>query len=163
MNRPTQITLFGIFAATLSASFILKYILRAKEQQAKQLAQLDQFVLTPSEQTAVGQEQVKAAEQKQETEISEPVIAKNNPLPTASILETRGDDFPLRLGSEGPKVIRLQVWLMRNFGWQGKLSGVLDQLTLQRMKKHLKTESLDEKTYYKHQMDRPIQQQKIIR
>ena len=152
-----------MFAATLSVSFILKYILKSKDQQARQLAKLDQFLLIPSEQTTGRQEQIKAAKQKQGTTISEPLLAKDDSVPTVSTLVTRGDDFPLRLGSEGPKVIRLQVWLMRNFGWQGKLSGVLDQLTLQRMKKHLKTESLDEKTYYKHQMDRPIQQQKIIR
>lgn len=71
----------------------------------------------------------------------------------------KADEFPLRLGSKGKRVERLQVWLMRNYGWTGKVSGEFDKATEEKLLKHLKSAKLDEATYQKYQMDRPVYEQ----
>ena len=73
------------------------------------------------------------------------------------------DEFPLRLGSKGKRVERLQVWLMRNYGWTGKISGVFDEKTEALVKKYLKNTELDEATYYKMKMEKPVYEQIVMR
>lgn len=73
------------------------------------------------------------------------------------------DDFPLRLGSQGPRVAKLQVWLLRNYGWTGKVTDLLDEKTEKQMKRFLKTDALDQATYERLKLDAPLHQQKIIR
>jgi len=165
MNKSTQLTLLGIFAGTISVSFLLKYLWQGEQRNRHWLAELDQYLPQASAGKAsdeIVEEQTTNSPQitPEPTEKQSPATGKEQKL----TLPPKGDDdFPLTYGSAGPRVIRLQVWLMRNFGWRGKLSGHLDEGTLQLMKKHLKTEALDEKQYNKYRMDRPVQQQKIIR
>lgn len=73
------------------------------------------------------------------------------------------DEFPLRFGSEGKRVERLQVWLMRNYGWTGKITGVLDEKTEALLKRFLKKVELDEATYYKMKMEKPVYEQIVMR
>ncbi|UII32173.1 hypothetical protein LVD17_28210 [Fulvivirga ulvae] len=73
----------------------------------------------------------------------------------------KGDSFPLRLGSEGKRVERLQVWLMRNFGGVGTVSGTFDKNTEERLLRYLKIRELDEATYNKYKMERPVYEQII--
>lgn len=78
------------------------------------------------------------------------------PLPIA-------DEFPLRLGSKGARVERLKVWLMRNFGWTGTITDSFDERTLDLLQKFLKKEQLDEATYYKLKMEKPVHEQVMTR
>lgn len=73
------------------------------------------------------------------------------------------DEFPLRLGSKGERVERLQVWLMRNYGWTGKITGEFDEKTEALLKRFLKRTELDEATYFKMKMEKPVYEQIIMR
>lgn len=177
MNRPTQLTLLGIFAGTVSISLLLKYLLETDHKQQQWLSKLDKHLPLQNnsneQQVAEELESVELPpDVEEELQIikTAPQIVASKPEPAApklsaikAVSPTKNDDFPLTLGSQGRRVTRLQVWLLRNFGWTGKLSGVLDENTLELMKKHLKTEALDANCYNKYRMDRPVQQQKIIR
>lgn len=74
-----------------------------------------------------------------------------------------GDEFPLRLGSQGPRVERVQVYLMRNFGRTGKVNGIFDEQTEAQVKKRFHTTHLDENTYQKYRMGKHVNEQVIIR
>ena len=54
------------------------------------------------------------------------------------------DEFPLRLGSKGKRVERLQIYLMRNFGMFGiiddKFDKDLEEIVIKRFKKPIVTE-----------------------
>lgn len=74
-----------------------------------------------------------------------------------------GDEFPLRSGSTGPRVERLQVWLMRNYGYFGKISGAFDDKTLTKVQKHLGSDTVDEKTFNRYRMGNHVTEQVIVR
>ena len=73
------------------------------------------------------------------------------------------DEFPLRFGSKGDRVERLQVWLMRNYGWTGKITREFDEKTLALVKRFLKSDELDEATYNKMRMGKPVYEQTLMR
>ena len=74
-----------------------------------------------------------------------------------------GDEFPLRLGSIGDRVERLQVWLMRNYGLFGKITKEFDQKTAELVKKYLKMDQLDERTFNRFRMGNHVTGQVIVR
>ncbi len=67
--------------------------------------------------------------------------------------------FPLRSGSTSKEVERLQIWLLRNHGWKGAVTGTFDSQTLGLVRKSLKRDTVDQETYTKYQMGIPIHQQ----
>ncbi len=67
--------------------------------------------------------------------------------------------FPLQKGSSGKEVERLQIWLLRNHGWKGTVTGTYDTQTETLVKKSLKRDTVDQLTYEKHKMEIPIHQQ----
>ncbi len=71
-------------------------------------------------------------------------------------LETQQGEFPLKLGDKGEKVERLQVWLTRNHGHFGILSGEFDQQTLERVRRYLKVEEVSETLFNKLNMAQPV-------
>lgn len=73
------------------------------------------------------------------------------------------DKFPLRLGSRGPKVERVQVWLLRNFGLGGQVTGVFDEKTRDRVFRALNTEEVDSNTFNRLGMNKPVHQQPSFR
>lgn len=75
----------------------------------------------------------------------------------------KDDSFPLSLGSIGPRVERLKVFLMRNYGVFGKIDTYLDDKTAGLMQKHLGFSQLDQKTFEQFKMGHHVTQQKIIR
>jgi hypothetical protein len=83
--------------------------------------------------------------------------------PIAELARPLADEFPLRLGSEGKRVVRLQVWLMRNYGWMGKVTGIFDEKTATLLKKGMKVTQLDEATYFNMKMEKPVHEQTIRR
>lgn len=90
------------------------------------------------------------------------VVEAVAPVQEAEAMEAQtepSDAFPLRLGSKGPHVERLQVWLMRNFGHFGKVTGELDQPTLERMQKYMKKSEVDQETYTRLGMEKPVHKQ----
>ena len=73
------------------------------------------------------------------------------------------DQFPLRLGSVGPRVERLKVWLMRNYGAQGVVTEAFDPATLDRVQRYLKVDQVSEALYQKHRMGQHVQFQSTVR
>jgi len=73
------------------------------------------------------------------------------------------DEFPLRLGSKGPRVERLKVWLLRNYGYRGQISEEFDQETEEVLERFLKITELDEDTYRRMKMEKRVHEQTIIR
>lgn len=67
--------------------------------------------------------------------------------------------FPLQKGSSGKEVERLQIWLLRNHGWKGTVTGIYDTQTETLVKKSLKRDTVDKATYKKYHMGIPIHQQ----
>lgn len=66
------------------------------------------------------------------------------------------DEFPLQLGSKGKNVERLQIYLLRNYGWAGIVTETFDEKVLERVKRHLKVEKVDETFFNKLEMAEPI-------
>ncbi|MBL6444685.1 hypothetical protein JMN32_00085 [Fulvivirga sp. 29W222] len=91
---------------------------------------------------------------------SKPITPKQTIVPAKPEFP-KGDGFPLRLGSEGKRVERLQVWLMRNFGGVGTVNGKFDKTTEERLLRYLKTRELNEETYNKYRMEKPVYEQII--
>lgn len=82
--------------------------------------------------------------------------------PAQPVPPPQGDEFPLRLGSRGKRVERLQVWLMRNYGWTGKITDVFDKKTQKLLKRFLNKTALDQATYNKRKMGNPVHLQPVI-
>ena len=72
------------------------------------------------------------------------------------------DRFPLRLGSQGPRVERLQVWLQRNLGHFGVINDRFEERLLPLLRKALGTEELSRYLYKKHRMNQHIQRQRPL-
>jgi len=62
------------------------------------------------------------------------------------------DEFPLRLGSKGKRVERLNVWLMRNYGTVRIITEEFDATTERLLEKYLKMKTLDEATFNQKDM-----------
>lgn len=104
----------------------------------------------------------KAAPKKRAKTMSKPEVKKT--MAEKKVLAPPvADEFPLRLGSKGDRVERLQVWLMRNYGWTGKITGEFDEKTEALLKRFFKKEHLDEATYEKMKMGKPVYEQTLMR
>jgi len=110
---------------------------KAKPQTETQGTTEDPFV-TPT--TAPQQTTQSEKEKKEET----PVTKKP---PTI---------WPLQPGSEGKEVERLQIWLLRNHGWKGPVTGIYDEQTDRLVRKRFKKTYLNRSTYEHYQMGIPI-------
>ena len=64
--------------------------------------------------------------------------------------------WPLQPGSEGKEVERLQIWLLRNHGWQGPVTGLYDEQTDRLVRKRFKKTYLNRSNYEHYQMGIPI-------
>ncbi len=96
--------------------------------------------------------------------IHEPKVSKSTRLQKIKpdIKKTQAEEhqiFPLQKGSSGKEVERLQIWLLRNHGWKGTVTGMYDTQTETLVKKSLKKDTIDQTTYEKHHMGIPIHQQ----
>jgi len=171
MNRNTVLIGTCIVGVLIGLGFLGKYLhtKETKREKAKKKEEENNL------ETQTPENSEKSAPQKQETSKKPtPVIPlqrkkeekkqvasspqgenpnpKSAPLPVANM-------FPLQLGSKGKQVERLQVWLMRNYGGVGIISKEFDQKTLEMVRKYLKTDTVDETTYQKMKMDKPVHEQ----
>ncbi len=79
--------------------------------------------------------------------------------PKEGMLKKKKGVFPLQEGSTGKEVERLQIWLLRNHGWQGEITKTFDAQTLKLVNKALQQDTVDKKVYEQHQMGIPIHKQ----
>lgn len=59
------------------------------------------------------------------------------------------DDFPLQLGSKGKRVWNLKVYMLKNHGAGGIVTDDYDSLTVARVKRYLKADTVTEQLYIK--------------
>lgn len=84
-------------------------------------------------------------------------IARKQPEPLSHVhMTSMNDDFPLHIGSKGPRVERLKIWLMRNYGWTGVITDEYDEHTARQVNKYLRKQQVDEKTYKRLDIGRPV-------
>lgn len=77
-------------------------------------------------------------------------------------LQKKGsDDFPLGLGSEGDRVKRLQIFLMRNLGWVRQPDGRFDLITQRRADKFFKVKTISQKLYQQFMLDEMVHDQRL--
>ena len=76
--------------------------------------------------------------------------------PTRKFPPPKADEFPLRPGSRGKRVERLQVWLMRNFGRTRVVNGQFDKHTLNQVRKRLGRSTIPKALFYELKMHRPV-------
>lgn len=106
---------------------------------------------------------LKTKKKKKSTESKDSYHAYNQ---TAEIKKKKpsvpiSDEFPLRLGSKGPRVERLQIWLMRNFGRTAPVNGIFDEETQNKVIKHLKTKIVGSELYNRYAMGKPVYTSKV--
>ena len=86
---------------------------------------------------------------------------KETPEPTDSkVVEPNKEVFPLKLGSKGEQVKRLQIFLMRQLGWIRKPNGEFDLITEERTLKYLKQDYVDKEQYEKLMLDKMVHDQR---
>ena len=141
MNKKTVLITLGITASLVGLGFLMHHLSGGKRTVAKKKTGSRDSYNTVRK----GQKKPCGCSEK-----------KTNQLPKA-------DEFPLRLGSEGPRVERLQVWLMRNYGWTGAISSSFDEKTKHLVKKYLKIDRIDKEIYHELGMGKPVYEQTLTR
>jgi len=96
----------------------------------------------------------------EEVEDKKPKPTKVAKSKTVKESSQKTETFPLRLGSRGNEVERLQVFLMRNLGWVRKPTGIFDLQTEERCKKYFKTDQINKEQYNKLMLDKMIHDQR---
>ncbi|QKX05373.1 hypothetical protein HN014_10755 [Aquimarina sp. TRL1] len=131
-------------ATVITGATLLYYLLQRKKNKDDTPDTITPSILRPI-----------ATEVKQQTQTSvkhkQPQV-EQLPIPQQSV-------FPLKPGSKGKEVERLQIWLLRNHGWKGEITRIYDDQTLKLVRKSLKKDQVDKHTYQKKKMGIPICQQ----
>ena len=148
---------------SLAGIGVLAYYLYRREKEEIDVLEDDNVIPTPQQEfrSVIPKNQI-------EKSIPKPTI-KPKPNPEARpILEQpkpspKGDEFPLRLGSRGKRVERLQIWLLRNYGWTGKITQEFDLKTEALLQRYLKKKELYGDTYYRLKMEKPVYEQSPMR
>ena len=96
----------------------------------------------------------------EEIEDEKPTSIKVKKSEKAKVKPQETEVFPLRLGSRGKEVERLQVFLMRNLGWVRKPTGIFDLHTEERCTKFFKIQEVSKEQYDKLMLDKMIHDQR---
>ena len=108
----------------------------------------------------VEKEKEKSTPEKSPKPKFEPELKVVKDVEVEPINKSSDDEFPLQLGSEGERVKRLQIFLMRNLGWIRQPDGRFDLLTQNRTAKYFKVESISQELYEKFMLDKMIHDQR---
>ena len=92
---------------------------------------------------------------------AEEVNIKPDIAPQNDILSPVADEFPLRLGSKGKRVERLQVWLQKNYGTFGIINDTFDRNLEKIVIKRFKRPFVTESDYKTKQMELPVHHQQV--
>ncbi len=171
MNTRTVVIGIGIASGLVGLGFLAHYLYSGEQEE-----QVNDNPVNEAEKNETKQIETKLTVKthKKRPQVKKIVMVKPKPqlyqpeskmkvVDVEEIKPPTADEFPLRLGSEGKRVVRLQVWLMRNYGWTGKVTGVFDEKTESLLKKSIKEIELDEATYSEMKMEKPVHEQIIKR
>ncbi|MEQ8624478.1 MAG: hypothetical protein RJQ00_06470 [Vicingaceae bacterium] len=76
------------------------------------------------------------------------------------VVEQYKEVFPLKLGSTGEQVKRLQIFLMRQLGWIRQPNGEFDLIAQERTLKYFKKDHVDKELYEKLMLDKMVHDQR---
>ena len=139
---------------------VISYLLLRKRQtitEGNATAEEIEYTIVDEPETKEQQTDTDSLDTK-DTDVSEIIqTAKVVPIPvekkqtqpsekTETSLEAN-DDFPLKLGSKGERVRKLQTYLLKNHGTAGIVNDLFDNTLLQRVKRIFKTEQISEEFY----------------
>lgn len=91
---------------------------------------------------------------------SEKLEEEKNRTVTDNAAEESNDEFPLKLGSTGQRVKRLQIYLMRQLGWVRQPNGEFDLLTKERTQKCFKKDQIGQELYEQLMLDKMVHDQR---
>lgn len=91
----------------------------------------------------------------------EPEVRVTEEVKVEPTSKSANDEFPLQLGSEGERVKRLQIFLMRNLGWIRQPNGKFDLITQNRVTKFFKVESISQELFTKFMLDKMVHDQRL--
>lgn len=74
----------------------------------------------------------------------------------------KADEFPLRLGSKGERVERLQIWLMKNYGHFGLITNSFDERLENLVVKRFKKPFVSQQDYESRRMGQSVQKQPSV-
>jgi hypothetical protein len=184
MNKKSIIITASIVTGMVGLAMIVRYYYNRRDKDKKAPPDVEFLVKTvnqairqrpPVSSAAIKQNEVKPTgsliplrvPEERLDEVPEVMpVASIQPLARRSVSASPApvaDEFPLRKGSKGKRVERLQVFLMRNYGHNGKVTGVFDEQTEAELKKRMHKTVLDRQTYENYRMGNPIHEQVVIR
>jgi hypothetical protein len=180
MNTKTSMIILGVIGSITGLCFAANYCLTIEPETIKDKAKAPDAFTGPQNQETpeASSPEIDNASEKHYSPEPEREITKEEKLEAAKTtvqprvevdrvpLETSppvADEFPLRVGSKGPRVERLQVWLMRNYGRTGIVTGNFTEETEAELKKRLHKNKLDEGTYQRYRMGKHVHEQVFIR
>lgn len=175
MNKKTSIIILGVIGSITGLCFMANYFLT--EQPSKLVNVKDKVPDAMPDEMPHSSNAVTQTKEDDRKLSYNPQLSENQgeegstlpkvevPKPESQAVQTHpaGDEFPLRLGSKGPRVERLQVWLMRNYGRTGIITGNFTEETEAELKKRLHKTQLDEGTYQRYRMGKHVHEQVFIR
>lgn len=158
MKRESIIKIVCITGGLLGVGIITHQLLKSKREDAEEQKQavaavLKKEILKPK------QTGFKPTMQVVKTKPPAPEKKSNAPKPKTLPKKPVADEFPLQLGSKGKNVERLQVYLLRNYGWAGIVTGVYDEKVQERVEKYLKVETVTESLFNALDMNESIKNQ----
>lgn len=158
MKKENVVKIVCIAGGLLGIGIIAYQIVKGKREDAEEQKQavatvLKTEILKPKPTTPKPQMKVvKTKKPVPEVKLSAPKHQTKPKKPVA-------DEFPLQLGSKGKNVERLQIYLLRNYGWAGIVTGIYDEKVQERVLKYLKVTSVSEALFNSLDMNEPITSQ----
>ena len=107
-------------------------------------------------------EHLKESAKKESLPANEVNITKSMANTKMDILSPVADEFPLRFGSKGKRVERLQVWLQKNYGTFGIINDTFDANLEKIVVKRFQRPFVTETDYNSKQMGLPVHHQDAI-
>jgi len=156
MKKENVVKIVCIAGGLLGIGIIAHQIVKGKREDAEEQKQavatvLKTEILKPK--PATPKPQMKVVKTKQPV----PEVKLSAPKPQTKPKKPVADEFPLQLGSKGKNVERLQIYLLRNYGWAGIVTGIYDEKVQERVMKYLKVTSVSEALFNSLDMNESIQ------
>jgi len=143
MKKENVVKIVCIAGGLIGIGIIAHQIVKGKREDAEEQKQavatvLETEILKPK--PATPKPQMKVVKTKKPV----PEVKPSAPKPQTKPKKPVADEFPLQLGSKGKNVERLQIYLLRNYGWAGIVTGIYDDKVQERVMKYLKVTSVSE-------------------
>ncbi|AGC75841.1 hypothetical protein LX97_00525 [Nonlabens dokdonensis] len=158
MKKENVVKIVCIAGGLLGIGIIAHQIVKGKREDAEEQKHAGATVLKTEilkPKPAIPKPKMKVVKTKKPV----PEVKPSAPKPQTKPKKPVADEFPLQLGSKGKNVERLQIYLLRNYGWAGIVTGIYDEKVQERVMKYLKVTSVSEALFNSLDMNEPITSQ----